>query len=116
MRAGTTSENASMYWSQSPLKLLSKNRYGWCSFSPRPPSGKRGMTIHRAKWMNDSMWSFFSVNVAWRPNQNTAASRKRPPGLTGVRTVIAVALPSTFATGRHYRSARGASRSARRCR
>ena len=27
MRSGTTSENASMYWSQSPLKLLSKNRY-----------------------------------------------------------------------------------------
>jgi len=28
IRAGTTSENASMYWSQSPLKLLSKKRYG----------------------------------------------------------------------------------------
>jgi hypothetical protein len=26
MRVGTTSENASMYWSQVPLKLLSKNR------------------------------------------------------------------------------------------
>ena len=66
--------------------------------------------------MNESCWSFFSVHVALRPTQNTIARRNRPPGLTGVRTVIAVALPSTFATGRPYRSARDASRSARRCR
>src|SRR5919197_6604162 len=56
--------------------------------------------------MNDSIWSFFSVQVAWRPTQNTIGSRSRPVGFTGVRTVIAVALPSTFVTGRPYRSAR----------
>src|SRR5215210_4125667 len=48
--------------------------------------------------MNESCWSFSSVAVTWRPTQNTTASRKRPPCRTGVTTVIAVALPSTFAT------------------
>src|SRR5919204_1466102 len=48
--------------------------------------------------MNDSIWSFFSVQVACRPTQNTIGSRIRPVGFTGVRTVIAVALPSTFVT------------------
>jgi len=67
------------------------------------------MTIHRAKWMNDSMWSFFSVKVAFRPTQNTSGSRTRPAGLTGVRTVIAVALPSTFVTRRPYRATRNRS-------
>ena len=47
--------------------------------------------------MNESFWSFLSVAVTLRPTQNTIASSKRPLGLTGVRTVIAVALPSTLA-------------------
>ena len=48
--------------------------------------------------MNESVCSFSSVEVTWRPTKNTSASRKRPPCRTGVTTVIAVALPSTFAT------------------
>ena len=44
--------------------------------------------------------------VTWRPTQNTSASRNRPPCRTGVTTVIAVALPSTFATAYFPGSAR----------
>ncbi len=37
------------------------------------------------------------MEVTWRPTKKTIASRNRPPCRTGVTTVIAVALPSTFA-------------------
>src|SRR4051812_10922133 len=47
--------------------------------------------------MNESCCSFLSVNVRLRPAQKTRASTGRPHGLIGVMTVIAVALPSTFA-------------------
>ena len=47
--------------------------------------------------MNESIWSFFSVAVTFRPTQKTIGSSSRPVGLYGVRTVIAVALPSTLA-------------------
>src|SRR5687768_7374083 len=47
--------------------------------------------------MNESVWSFFSVQVTLRPIQNTTGSRSRPVRLYGLRTVIAVALPSTLA-------------------
>src|SRR5687768_13091413 len=49
--------------------------------------------------MNESIWSFFSVAVTLRPTQKTSGSSSRPAGLYGVRTVIAVALPSTLAIG-----------------
>src|SRR6478609_4597991 len=37
-----------------------------------------------------------------RPAQNTSQSSSGPPRRTGVSTVIAVAFPSTFATGQPY--------------
>ena len=43
-------EKASMYSSQPPLKLLSKNRCGW----RRRCSGSCLTSVQRAKWMNDS--------------------------------------------------------------
>src|SRR5919106_940393 len=47
--------------------------------------------------MNESICSFLSVAVTFRPIQKTIGSSSRPVGLYGVRTVIAVALPSTLA-------------------
>ena len=47
--------------------------------------------------MNESICSFLSVAVTFRPTQNTIGSSSRPAGLYGERTVIAVALPSTLA-------------------
>ena len=48
--------------------------------------------------MKERIWSFLSVNVRFRPAQKTIHNRIVPPRLTGVSTVIAVALPSMFAT------------------
>ena len=53
--------------------------------------------------MNDSVSSFSSVRLMLRPAQNTKPQQQRPPRLTGVITVIAVALPSTLATARALR-------------
>jgi hypothetical protein len=57
--------------------------------------------------MNESVWSFFSVSEMLRPAQNTSQSSSGPPRRTGVSTVIAVAFPSTFATGQPYPSLPG---------
>src|ERR1700759_2082176 len=57
--------------------------------------------------MNESCWSFLSVSVMLRPAQNTSQSSSGPPRRTGVSTVIAVAFPSTFATGQPYPAGSG---------
>src|SRR5439155_20332669 len=52
--------------------------------------------------MKESVFNFSKVALTLRPAKNTSHNQSGPQRLTGVSTVIAVALPSTFATAGPY--------------
>src|ERR671915_258016 len=91
---GTTYENASMYWFQVPLKLLSKNSCQCLSGCSR--SGSFFISVQRAKWMNDSCLSVFSSAGTMRPTKNSSRSGSTPCRLAVLMTVSADARPSWF--------------------
>src|SRR5262245_55522050 len=91
---GTTYENASMYWFQVPLKLLSKN--SCVCLNGRSRSGSCLISVQRAKWMNDSWRSVFSSAGTRRPTKNSSRSGSTPRRLAVLTTVSADARPSWF--------------------